>query len=554
MSNRAKRARRRRARCKPWPHRHERRGSLGVSAIAAVWSVAVVTWGLAAVSSSALASTGHAFWATLSEAPAGTVLKEPDAVTVDRADGDVLVADPGSGMVDVFSSSGTYLTQFGEGAVFAASMAVDETSGDVYVADSFQDAVLVFKPNGSGGYELLSEWRGEAVPGEAFGEVAGVAVDNSRSASAGDVYVVDGENAQLETGVVEVFRPRPAGPEEAKEGEVAGSLTGVKLEAPNGVAVSRASGRVFVADSVKGVVDEYSSMWVFEGKLTGASSPQGSFRGNEEEEGNVTALGFDETTGDLLVAEAERRVVSEFNPAGEWVGWITNTPTGALGEPRGVAVDPSGDVYVADAGMHVIDVFGPGVVVPDVTTGAASKLSRTSAVLNGTINGDGKTARVYFEWGTSEALGSRTPVIANGGGSEKISATLSELHAGTTYFFRLVAEDENGMSRGVTREFTTPPAVEGLSTGSAQDVTPNGATLTGSLMPNGVDAHYYFEWGLTSKYGNTSPPFPPGRTQVQATKRSPPKRNWVDLARMRPITIDWLRSTASVRPRAKMRP
>ena len=468
-------------------------------------SLVAVICGLWLGCAPAWAATGHEFLSSLSEAPGGTSLKEPGALAVDQATGGMFVADPGRGVVDVYNASGVFVTQFGAGTLQARGVAVDEASGVVYVADSFQNAVLVFKPNGSGGYAVLSEWRGESVPGGEFGEVAGVAVDNSKSASAGDVYVVDGESSELGEGVVDVFKPQPAGPEEAHEGTFVRSLTSGKMELPNGVAVSGASGEVFVADSAKGTVYEFAASGSLEGKLTGVGSPQGSFRGSEEEEGNVSAVAVAGGSGDLLVAEGQRRVVSEFNAAGEWVGWITSTPTGALGEPRGVAGGPAGDVYVGDPSEQVVDVFGAAVVVPDAVTKPASKLARTSGVLNGSIDGDGKTAHYHFEWGTSEALGSSTPVTNAGGGEEKASAALSELHAGTTYFFRIVGENENGTNPGATQQFTTPPAVEGLSTGPASNVTSGSATVTGSLAPNGTDAHYYFEWGLTSKYTSKSP-------------------------------------------------
>jgi DNA-binding beta-propeller fold protein YncE len=460
---------------------------------------------------SAQAAIGHKFLSSLSEAPPGTALKEPGAVAVDRATGEVFVADPGSGVVDVFSSTGTYVTRFGEG-LEPVAVAVDEASGDVYVAEPFENAVLVFKPNGSGGYTPLPAWSGEGTPAKGFGEVVGVAVDNSNSVSdpaAGDVYVVERESVETEGGAVDVFKPNAAGPEEEKEGKFLRSLAGVKLEEPNGVAVNSTTGRVYVADSFKGAVDEFSSAGAFEGKMTGSGSPQGTFRGAGEEEGNVTALAVDEGTGDLLVAEAERHVVSEFNAANEWVGWLTRTSSGPLGEPRGVAVASSGGVYVGDSLAHVVDVFGAGVVVPDVKTTPASKLTRTTAILNGAINGDGKTAKYHFEWGETEVLGSSTPVQSSGVGEEKVSATLGGLHAGTTYLFRLSGENENGTNFGGIHKFTTPPAVEALSTGPVQNLTPSGATLTGSLTPGGADAHYYFEWGLTTAYGSTSPT-PPG--------------------------------------------
>ena len=457
----------------------------------------------------ASAATGHPFLSSLTEASAGTSLVEPQAIAVDHTTGDVFVADPGAGMVDVYSPSGAFVTQFGEGGLSSAGIAVDEASGLVYVADAFDDEVLVFKPDGTSGYRLLEEWHGEALPGKEFGEVTGVAVDNSASASAGDVYVVDGESPETDLGAVDVLKPAPAGAEEGAEGDLVRVLTNGKMEAPNGVAVSGASGRVFVADSVKGAVYDFGAGGAYEGAMTGKGSPYGSFRGSEEEEGNVAAVAVDQASGDIYVAEAGRHVVSQFAPGGEWLGWITKTPSGPFSEPLGVGIGPSGGAYVADGGRGVVDVFGPGVVVPDVTTGKVSKLSRTGAALGGTVDGDGKPASYRFEWGTTEALGSSTPASAAGAGEEKVVADLSELHADTAYFFRLTAENENGANYGVEREFTTPPAVEALTTGPVQDVMPTSATLTGSLTPGGFDTHYYFEWGRSTAYGETTPA-PPG--------------------------------------------
>ena len=53
-----------------------------------------------------------------------------------------------------------------------------------------------------------------------------------------------------------------------------------------------------------------------------------------------------------------------------------------------------------------------------------------------------------------------------------------------------------------------PPRCEGLSTGPAEDVTPTAAKLTGSLSPDGTDAHYYFEYGTSVSYGSISPAEP----------------------------------------------
>jgi hypothetical protein len=487
-----------------WRERLRERCSSPTGAIRAVGicSLLAVVLELGLSSAPASAATGHKFLQSLSEAPPGTSLGEPDAVAVEQSSGKVFIADPGRGVIDVFSSSGTYETQFGQ-SLQATAVAVDEETHDVYVAEPLENVVDVFKPDGKGGYEKLLEWLGANTPEKGFGEVRGLAVDNSKSASnphAGDVYVVDGVS-----NAVYVFKPKPEGSEEKLEGSFVSSLLGGKLEEPNGVAVDSATGRVYVADSVKGFVGMYSSSGVFEKKLTGPGSPDGTFLGAEEEEGNVTAVAVDEATGEIYVAEAQRRVVSQFNAEGKWIGWITNTPTGALGEPRGVAVAATGDVYVADALNAAVDAFGADVVVPNAKTSAASKVAKTTAILNGVVNGDGKLAKYRFQWGTSEALGSETETQSAGIAEEKASAELGGLKAGASYFFRLVVENENGTNYGAIREFTTRAAVEGLSTGPVQNLKPGEATLTGTLDPNGTDAHYYFQWGKTSSYGSTSP-------------------------------------------------
>jgi hypothetical protein len=462
-----------------------------------------------AAPSVALAATGHAFLSAISEAPIGTPLQEPGSMAVDHADGDLFVGDLGARTVDVFSSAGVFLGSIGE-EIEPASIAVDEAAGDVYVATAGERSVLVFTPTGSGGYRLLSEWTGAGTPGKEFGEPLGIAVDNSTSSSAGEVYVVAPEGPNGEEGVVDVLRPRGPGPEEAGEGEFVRTLQGAKLQEPNGVAVDPRNGRVYIADTSQGRVYEYGASGAFEGKIKGAGSPQGSFEGEEDETGNVSALAVDPTSGDLLVLEAERHEVDEFNASGEWRGWLTGTSSGPFGEPSGVASGAVGEVFIAEAGLHAVDRFGPPTVVPDVKTAPASKLTRTGVIVNGTVDGDGKAASYRFEWGTSEALGSSTPAQASGGVEEKAFASLSGLHAGTTYFFRLSAENENGGNVGVIREFTTLPAVEGIGTGAVEDLQPTEATLTGMLTPGGVEAHYYFEWGTTSSYGRYSPAPPPG--------------------------------------------
>jgi hypothetical protein len=455
----------------------------------------------------AQAAVGHRFLLSVMEAPLGTKLLEPAAVAVDGVSGRVLVGDRLSGYVDVYGVAGEYVTQFGEAGVEIAGVAVDESSGDVYVADSYEEAVLVYEPDGEGGYRLLTRWLGRATPGGSFREVAGVAVDNSNGASAGEVYVAEPRATDAVTGAVDVFVPAANG----GEGELVGRLVGGRLEGPSGVAVSAATARVLVAESAKGAVLAYSPSGVFEERLTGKGSPYGSFKGKEEGLGNVAGVTVDPVTGDFYVAEAERHVVSQYSASGSWEGWITSDDGGGLSNPRSVALTPAGEVYVADAGQAVVDVFGPGSVVPDVKTGkvGSAGLTRTTAVLKGTVNGDGKPMSYRFQYGETSSLGLETTVQGFSGAEAKVSAEVSGLRAGRTYFFRIVGSNENGTNVGVINELETAPAVEGVVTGPVASIEPESVTLTGELLPGGFDANYYFEWGASEAYDNSTPA-PPG--------------------------------------------
>ena len=478
-------------------------GSLALS----VMMVGVVC---ALAAASAQAGTTHDFLSEVTEAPAGSALDEPGAETVERSTGRVFLADPGAGVIDVFGSAGAFVAQFGEG-LEPTGVAVDESTGEVYVASA--KTVVVYKPNGLGGYALLSQWEGANTPAEEFGELAGVAVDNSKGPNAGDVYVLDGLN-----NTVDLFKPEPAGPEEAGEGSFLQVLKGGKLEEPNAIALDASTGKLYVADSAEGFVDVFSDTGSFETKLKGAGSPQGSFSGPEGEEGNVTAMAAEE--GDLYVAEAERHVVSQFNSAGEWLGWVVGTPSGPFLEPDGVAVAPGGQLYVADALTAQLDLFGPGVTVPDAQTGNASRIGKTSVLLNGVVDGEGKAAKYHFQWGPTEAYGSSTPTQSAGAGEEKITAELTGLEAGQSYHFRLVTENENGTNVGADKQVETLPAVEGLSTEPVQGLQPTEATLTGTLSPDGTDAHYYFEWGPTTAYGSSTPSTDAGSAKEAVTAKA----------------------------------
>jgi hypothetical protein len=230
-----------------------------------------------------------------------------------------------------------------------------------------------------------------------------------------------------------------------------------------------------------------------------------------------SALGLDPDTENIYAANGQQQI-DEFTRDGELVTKIGTGPPyeltgeGTIGRVVGIAVRGStGEVFVADAGSETLKVFGPLEVFPDVTTGSASSTRRTSTTVDGQVTpAGGDVTGCVFEWGLTESYGNSagcaqaTPFAA----ATSVSTEITGLTPGTTYHYRFVAENANGPNWGADATFTTPTVNE-VETMAATAVTRTGATLNGSLSPDGVDAHYYFEWGADESYGNTAPA-PPG--------------------------------------------
>jgi hypothetical protein len=143
---------------------------------------------------------------------------------------------------------------------------------------------------------------------------------------------------------------------------------------------------------------------------------------------------------------------------------------------------------------------------PGAVTGSARSVTTTSATLTGTVDPNGRATTWYVEYGTSTGYGSRTATRSAGSGTtaRNVSASVSGLIPGRVYHYRLVATSDAGTSRGADRSFSTagPPIVR---TGTALEVGPTSARLTGSLNPQGRGTTWYFEYGTTTRYGSRTP-------------------------------------------------
>jgi DNA-binding beta-propeller fold protein YncE len=336
-------------------------------------------------------------------------------------------------------------------------VAVNGKNGDTLVADTEErgtstetSVVRVFNAAGS----LTATWNGANTTGGLFGtrEIKSIAADDAT----GDVYVVD-ETATHS--FVDIF--------EASGGFV-GQIVGTPSELFGSevlaVAVDQATGDVYVSDNEHEVIDVFGSTGSFLSQVTGASTPAKSFA-------NVNSIAVDDATGDLLIAdtEAEVPVVYVFEVVTgayreTWTGSAASnppgTPSGSFGgEPLSIAVNNgTGAAYVADLSDKVVDQLD--------------------------------SAGAYIE--QIKGVPGQTPF-------ERPKGVAVEQATGDVYVLdqaRMVVDVFGG----------SPVVVPDVITGAASNITATGATLNGTVNPDGLQANECrFEYGTTPSYGHTAP-------------------------------------------------
>lgn len=142
---------------------------------------------------------------------------------------------------------------------------------------------------------------------------------------------------------------------------------------------------------------------------------------------------------------------------------------------------------------------------PVVTTDPATGVTNTSATLNGTItaNDPDSGASYTFSWGQTTAYGNDVSGTTGPGTTpQSVSTVLTGLAPRTTYHYRLCATNApappGGTTCGSDQSFATPDAPTVVA-GDATGVTTSGATLAGTVNPNGatVNPNPVFKYGTS---------------------------------------------------------
>jgi hypothetical protein len=401
---------------------------------------------------------------TTSFGPDGTAATDFDkvgSVAVDQQTGFVYVIDRAAGLLYKFDDSGQPVA-FGGAApyisgnqisglsFFAGSnesqVAVNSNTHVIYVTSA--NSVRAFQANGEPAEFTAGSGAGtNELSG--FGELIGVAVDAD-----GNIYTSDF------AGVIRIYAP---------SGEF---LVQFETETPANIAVAP-DGSVYVS-RYQGTVLKFTPS---EAHVT--SSTTYTAAAEPLDENTSLTVAVDPATGNVYVAELypgsfEFNQIRVYDSAGNFVASFGGPgEEGELaGQTAGVAVQASsGRVFAAtddSAGTRSqVEIFEPEAISvgpPSILGTFASEVTADSAALGALINPNTLETTYRFEYGTSDCASVPNPCaslpvggaeIGSGHEAVAVSQHIAGLQAGTTYHYRVIAENSLGVTEGPDRTFVT---------------------------------------------------------------------------------------------------
>jgi sugar lactone lactonase YvrE len=254
-----------------------------------------------------------------------------------------------------------------------ADVAVDH-AGNVYVADTVNHTIRKIAPDATvttlAGTPTVGGYADGPGASALFANPAGVALDR-----AGFVYVSDTDNSVIRkitpAGVVSTLAGTPHKPGTA---DGAGSAAG--FNGPSGIVVD-AAGNVYVADTLNQAIRKITPEGLVS-TLAGAAYSPGHIDGigSAARFWGPQGLALD-AAGNLYVADSNlstiRKVVlatatvTTVASRNNWSGSDDGPATTAqFNNPSGIAVDNSGNLYVADTDNHTIRQITPAGVVTTI--------------------------------------------------------------------------------------------------------------------------------------------------------------------------------------------
>jgi sugar lactone lactonase YvrE len=292
----------------------------------------------------------------------------PCSVAAD-ASGNLYVADTFNNMIRKVTSDGVVTTLAGstasgsaDGTGAAASfsnpraVAVD-ASGNVYVSDYVNDAIRKITPDG-----LVTTLAGTDLRGSAPAAGTKISLSNPRGLavdSYGNVYVADSGNNLIRKITPDGVATTLAG--STSRGSSDGKGSEASFYQPYGVAVD-VSGNVYVADAYNNMIRKITPDGVVTTLAGSTASGSSDGKGAAASFHLPSALALD-ASGNIYVADTGNNMIRKITPAGVVTTLAGSTTYGSsdgrgvaasFDGPAGLTVSSSGIVYVADSGNNLI--------------------------------------------------------------------------------------------------------------------------------------------------------------------------------------------------------
>ncbi len=148
------------------------------------------------------------------------------------------------------------------------------------------------------------------------------------------------------------------------------------------------------------------------------------------------------------------------------------------------------------------------VAIPPRVLSVLANAGSSEATIEAHVLPGAQHAKCELEYGPTDAYGIRVPCnedVGGAGATAKVHVT--GLEPGTEYDYRLLLENSSGPSAPGegTGTFTTQIRAPLLSAESASEVGSSGASLSGAVAPEGARTRYWFEYGETEAFGQSTP-------------------------------------------------
>ena len=165
--------------------------------------------------------------------------------------------------------------------------------------------------------------------------------------------------------------------------------------------------------------------------------------------GNAHISYFDDTNGEIKYAT---------NKSGHWVTEAVATD-GYVGWYTSLSLDASGRAHISYHQVTLADLmYASSIHTPTVITKPATNFTSASARLHATINARRLQTQAWFEWSTNVGgpyYRTSPKKVFSGETNQKYSYKARELYKTLPYYYRVAAENEDGISYGDEELFVT---------------------------------------------------------------------------------------------------